>query len=116
MERSKIRDTDNTRTFFLARFFIEYLLVLKQKHADAKGKGIANGHSEDVPLGLVAEMAELDSVRFLFGRMRLTMDGRVRRCQIPSQLLTGLKPPAWTELQACLDCFTQVVRFLETSS
>ncbi len=77
MERSKIRDSDNTRTFYLAKFFIDYLLLLTQKDADVKEKGPANGHADGLSLGLVAEMAELDSVRFVFGRMRLTMDDRV---------------------------------------
>ena len=77
MERSKIRDTDNTRTFYLTRFFIEYLLLLRQKRAESKGKEVANGHSDSLELGRVAEMVDLDSVRFLFGRMRLTMEDRV---------------------------------------
>ena len=80
MERSKIRDTDNTRTFYLAKFFIEYLLAFQQREAEANDKGTTNGRTDFFTLGLVAEMAELDSVRFVFGRMRLTMDDRVRRC------------------------------------
>lgn len=93
MERSKIRDTDNTRTFYLARFFIEYLLVLRQKRAESKGKDVANGDSDVPALGLVAEMAELDSVRFLFGRMRLTMDDRVRAFHDLGRRLTLFSHP-----------------------
>jgi hypothetical protein len=89
MERSKIRDTDNTRTFYLARFFIEYLL--QHREADTKQKGVDKGESEALALGLVAEMAELDSVRFVFGRMRLTMDDRVRLC--PTRTATLMSDP-----------------------
>ncbi|WWD21366.1 hypothetical protein CI109_105851 [Kwoniella shandongensis] len=92
MERTKIRPSDNTRTFYLARFFIEYLLLLRNKE-DVKGE-----KTHELSLGLVAEMAEIDTVRFLFSRMRFTMDD---------------KPPAWTELQACLDCFTQILLLID---
>jgi replication fork protection complex subunit Tof1/Swi1 len=86
MERSKIRDTDNLRTFYLARFFIEFLLLVRQKAADSKEKekqnGHANGHGElaandELALGLVADLAEMDSVRWVFARLRLTMEDRV---------------------------------------
>ncbi|WVW79467.1 hypothetical protein I302_101436 [Kwoniella bestiolae CBS 10118] len=92
MERSKIRPTDNVRTFYLTRFFIEYLLVLRHKEEE-KGK-----KEYELSLGLVAEMAEMDSVRWLFSRMKSSMDD---------------KPPAWTELQASLDCFTQILLLLD---
>ncbi|KAK8843979.1 hypothetical protein IAR55_006771 [Kwoniella newhampshirensis] len=93
MERSKIRPSDNIRTFYLARFFIEYLLLLRQKD-DVKGE-----KTPELGLDLVAEMAEIDTVRWLFSRMRFTMDD---------------KPPSWTELQACLDCFTQILLLIDS--
>ncbi|WVQ93115.1 hypothetical protein IAU59_000179 [Kwoniella sp. CBS 9459] len=92
MERSKIRPTDNLRTFFLSRFFIEYLLVLHEK-------GVVQGVKEhELSLGLVAEMVEMDNIRWLFYRLKSAMDD---------------KPPAWTELQASLDCFTQILLLLD---
>ena len=88
MERSKIRETDNTRTFFLARFFIEYLLLLRQKDPESTDTTPTDrSRAGGLQLALVAEMAELESVRFLFGRMRLTMDGRVS-----SQREVGTQP------------------------
>ncbi|ORY33101.1 timeless protein-domain-containing protein [Naematelia encephala] len=106
MERSKIRPTDNIRTFYLARFFIEYLLILRQKEEAAKiakQEQVINGDDAraDLPLGLVAEMAELDSVRWVFMRMKYSMDD---------------KPPSWTELQASLDCFTQILLLIDAMS
>jgi replication fork protection complex subunit Tof1/Swi1 len=95
MERSKIRDTDNVRTFFLARFFIEYLLVLRQKEADKRekekaardpGEGQVDRNKQfqqdELPLGLVVEMAEMDSVRWVFSRLRITMDERVSATEV----------------------------------
>jgi replication fork protection complex subunit Tof1/Swi1 len=75
MERSKVRPTDNVRTFYLARFFIEYLLILREKAAAQNGSANGNGKQKDgISLGLVGEMAELDSVRWVVMRMKSTMD------------------------------------------
>ena len=78
MERSKVRDTDNVRCFYLARFFIEYLLILRQKEIsksnDPQGQV---GQEAGLSLGLVAEMAEMDSVRWVVMRMKFTMDTKV---------------------------------------
>jgi hypothetical protein len=35
MSRSKIRETDNLRTLYLTRFFVEYFLLLRSKAKDA---------------------------------------------------------------------------------
>ena len=78
MERSKIRPSDNTRTFYLARFFIEYLLTLRRKHAATTEKGEKATYPPELALGLVEEMAEMESVRWVVMRMRVTMDDRVR--------------------------------------
>ncbi|KAL7421130.1 Topoisomerase 1-associated factor 1 [Cryptotrichosporon argae] len=96
MERAKVRPKDSVRALFVARFCIEYLLVLRAKAAKA-GKDA----NEDLALGLVAEMAEVDSVRWVVLRMKLTMDD---------------KPPAWTELQASIDCFTQILLLIDAMS
>ncbi|EIW66064.1 hypothetical protein TREMEDRAFT_65909 [Tremella mesenterica DSM 1558] len=110
MERSKIRPADNTRTLSLSRFFVEYLLLVRQKEIDKKAtqqtkNGVngdeRNGEGNEWSLGLVGEMAELDSVRWVVGRMKITMDE---------------KPPALTELQACLDCFTQILLLIDAMS
>jgi replication fork protection complex subunit Tof1/Swi1 len=90
MERSKIRPSDNIRTFYLARFFMEFLLRLRRMDAEAAAKRKEAGVSDDgasrrmMPLGLVGEMAEMDSVRWVVMRMKFSMDERVclrSRCQ-----------------------------------
>ena len=91
MERSKIRPSDNIRTFYLSRFFMEYLLLLRQKEADAKKEKAKKNSNDSAPisinnpeekpteliLGLVGEMAEMDSVRWVVTRLKVSMDERV---------------------------------------
>lgn len=75
MERSKVRPTDNLRCFSLARFFIEYFLLLRSKSA-AKHSGEVP-EEEGLELGLVGEMAEIESVKWVVMRMKYTMDDKV---------------------------------------
>jgi replication fork protection complex subunit Tof1/Swi1 len=85
MERSKIRPSDNIRTFYLARFFMEYLLRSRRQESEAAVKRKEKGIVDDpevvakrmMPLGLVGEMAEMDSVRWVVMRMKFSMDERV---------------------------------------
>jgi replication fork protection complex subunit Tof1/Swi1 len=85
MERTKIRPSDNIRTFYLARFFMEYLLRTRRQESEAaterKEKGIVDdpetAAKRMMPLGLVGEMAEMDSVRWVVMRMKFSMDERV---------------------------------------
>lgn len=103
MERSKVRPADSLRTLFVARFAVQYILVLRTKaltvaEKDAKHKQ-DNGEQtvmakvdSDLPLGLVAAMTELDAVRWVASRMKTSMDDK-----------------AWTELQASIDCFSHIV-------
>ncbi|KIY30807.1 topoisomerase 1-associated factor 1 [Cryptococcus gattii E566] len=97
MERTKIRPSDNIRVFYLSSFFIEYLLLLRHKLVE---KGDSR-RLEELPLGLVAQIAEMDSVKWLFARLRICWDD---------------KPKAWTELQACIDCFTQILLLIDDMS
>ena len=92
MELSKVRDTDSLRTFYLSRFFVDYLLVLRDKAvavaaskaSRSAGTGAVNGDTAEtakidasLSFGLVAEMAEIDTVRWVVGRMKPTMDEKV---------------------------------------
>ncbi|OXG18463.1 topoisomerase 1-associated factor 1, partial [Cryptococcus neoformans Tu259-1] len=97
MERTKIRPSDNIRVFYLSSFFIEYLLLLRHKLLEKGG----SRRLEELPLGLVAQIAEMDSVKWLFARLRICWDD---------------KPKAWTELQACIECFTQILLLIDDMS
>lgn len=105
MERSKVRPTDNIRTLFVSSVFIEYLLILRQKALTKAEEAAKDATPEDkkeikikldqdIPLGLAVEMIDITSLKWITARMRISMEE---------------KPPAWTELQAAIDCFTQVV-------
>lgn len=116
MERSKVRPSDNIRTFYLAAFFMDYLLALRRKELDAARKRKEKGMADEegtrlMPLGLVGEMAEMDSVRWVVMRMKFSMEERVGQDVACLALVADrVQPPAWTELQASIDCFTQIVR------
>lgn len=80
MERSKIRDTDNTRTFYLSRFFMEYLMLVRDKQAKERETGKGKGRAEEddeMLLGYAIVMAEMDSVKWVFSRLRTTMEETV---------------------------------------
>jgi replication fork protection complex subunit Tof1/Swi1 len=80
MERSKIRPTDNLRCLFLARFFMEYFLLLRTKAAAGNDGKVS--HEDDLALGLVGEIAEMESVRWVVMRMKYTMDDKVSRAVV----------------------------------
>ncbi len=116
MERSKVRPSDNIRTLFVSSTLVEYLLILRgkaQTRLEASAKKERSSRAErssqqkaeerkeikakvdaEVPLGWAAEMVDLDALKWVTARMRIAFDD---------------SPPAWTELQASIDCFTQIV-------
>lgn len=112
MERSKVRPADTIRALFVAAYSMEYLILLRKKalpKAEAEAlKAVKDGNppaevepasvkvDRELPLGWTIEMANLDSVRWVVSRMKISMDN---------------KPVAWTELQASIDCFTYIVSF-----
>ncbi|KAL7415832.1 timeless protein-domain-containing protein [Mrakia frigida] len=104
MERPKIRETDNVRALFLCTFFIEFFLLSRSRvtaaaASDVKGKGREGVDISKVwDFGYVAEFAEIDAVKWVVGRMRLVMDD---------------KPIGWTELQAGINCFTQILLLID---
>lgn len=103
MERSKIRPADSIRALFVSSFCMEYLVIRrrdlkadldKKKDTQAEGPSTAAMVDDRLPLGMCAVMIELDSVRFVASRMKTAMDD---------------KPPSWTELEASIICFTEIV-------
>ena len=63
---------------------------------------------------LVAEVLDEWPVRWVATRMKMTLENTVSYEGSDSWLT--LKPPGWTELQASLDCFTQLVRDLHRTN
>lgn len=68
---------------------MEYLLRTRRQETEAATKRKEKGIVEDpevlakrmMPLGLVGEMAEMDSVRWVVMRMKFSMDERVCFCE-----------------------------------
>jgi replication fork protection complex subunit Tof1/Swi1 len=69
---------------------MEYLLRTRRQESEAATKRKEKGIVDDpetvakrmMPLGLVGEMAEMDSVRWVVMRMKFSMDERVRILEI----------------------------------
>lgn len=113
LERDGVRPTDNVRALFVLSVMVEYLLILRRQTLSrleelAKRKGgsqdsleIQQKLDEELPLGWAAEAVDPDALRWITARMRMAMED---------------KPPAWTELQAAINSFTQVVSLLEVVS
>ncbi len=92
MERLKVKESDTIRYLFLARFFLEFFLLVYQGE---RKRGVdptsEDGHDFDV----VAELVEPTAIAFVTTKMKQALEE---------------KPPVWIELHAGVDCFTQIVR------
>ena len=74
---------------------MEYLLALRKKAFD--GKNMADV-DRDLPLMLVGEATEFGAIKWVVARIRMSMEN---------------KPVSWNELQAAIDCFTQILLILD---
>ncbi|CAK9781717.1 hypothetical protein CC85DRAFT_324759 [Cutaneotrichosporon oleaginosum] len=121
MERSKVRPSDSIRTLFVSSTLVEYLIILRRKAQsrleesarrgrDPKAKRSSQEKAQkqqeikeevdaEAPLGWAAEMVDIDSLKWVTARMRIAFEDK-----------------AWTELQASVDCFTQILLVLESMS
>lgn len=104
MERSKVRPADTGRALFVSRFLMEYLLILRKKalaRATADVESLPGGAEPpmvtvdaELPLTLAAQMVDMMTVRWVSARMKMAIDET---------------PISWNELQASINCFTQIV-------
>ena len=91
MERLKVKESDTIRYLFLARFFLEFfLLVYQVERKRGVDPASEDGHDFDV----VAELVEPTAIAFVTSKIKAALDE---------------KPPMWIELHAGVDCFTQIV-------
>ncbi|KZW03785.1 timeless-domain-containing protein [Exidia glandulosa HHB12029] len=97
-ERAKVMEKDNLRLLFVAKWFMEYFLALnaKEKAALPKGK-----HAERWTFDLVADIVERPWIAWMLKRMRGALEE---------------KPKQWTELQAGLECVTQLLLLVQAMS
>ncbi|KAH9983375.1 timeless protein-domain-containing protein, partial [Russula compacta] len=96
-ERPKITEKDHLRLLFVTKWFLEYFLAVRAwEKSENGGPGAPGGGPW--PFGLVGEVIERGWIVWVLKRM----NGAVEE-----------KPKLWTELQAGIECLTQLLALLE---
>ncbi|THU97519.1 timeless-domain-containing protein, partial [Dendrothele bispora CBS 962.96] len=97
-ERAKVTEKDNLRLLFLTKWFLEFFLSLRS----AEQGDISASPPKDKNrwnFNLIAEVVEREWIIWVLKRMREAGDE---------------KPKAWTELQAGIECLTQLLLLIDT--
>ncbi|KAH9046637.1 timeless-domain-containing protein [Lactarius hengduanensis] len=92
-ERPKITEKDHLRLLFVTKWFLEYFLAVR-----AQEKEVGAPASEPWAFGLVGEVIERGWIVWVLKRMNGAVED---------------KPKLWTELQAGIECLTQLLALLE---
>ncbi|KAI9438072.1 timeless-domain-containing protein [Lactarius indigo] len=92
-ERPKITEKDHLRLLFVTKWFLEYFLAVR-----AQEKEVGASASEPWAFGLVGEVIERGWIVWVLKRMNSAVED---------------KPKLWTELQAGIECLTQLLALLE---
>ncbi|KAI0033017.1 timeless protein-domain-containing protein, partial [Vararia minispora EC-137] len=90
-ERPKIAEKDHVRLLFVAKWFLEFFLALRTKQTQV---GIENLWD----FGLVSTVVERSWIIWVLKRMNGAQEE---------------KPKAWTELQAAIECLTQLLALID---
>lgn len=75
MERLKVKASDTVRFLFLARFFLEFFLLV---YRDEQARGVDPQSDEGHDFDLIAEMTEPQSIAFVTSRMKFALEEKVR--------------------------------------
>ncbi|EKM57133.1 uncharacterized protein PHACADRAFT_142335 [Phanerochaete carnosa HHB-10118-sp] len=89
-ERPKITEKDHLRLLYITKWFLEFLLCLR-----------STDKSRTWSFGLIAEVTERNWIVWVLRRMREAVNE---------------KPKLWTELQAGVECLTQLVLLIDAMS
>ncbi|KAH8980680.1 timeless-domain-containing protein [Lactarius akahatsu] len=92
-ERPKITEKDHLRLLFVTKWFLEYFLAVRAQEKEVGAPG-----SEPWEFGLVGEVIERGWIVWVLKRMNGAVED---------------KPKLWTELQAGIECLTQLLALLE---
>ncbi|KAL1742157.1 timeless protein-domain-containing protein [Schizophyllum fasciatum] len=95
MERPKITEKDNLLLLYVAKWFIEFFLLSRAKE---KANTSAKAGDERWNFRLIAEITERDWIVWVLKRMRQAAED---------------KPKQWTELQAGIECLTQLLLVID---
>lgn len=93
-ERPKITEKDHLRLLYTTKWLLEFFLLSRSRENAADGP-------RKWSLGLVAEVTDRSWIVWVLRRMRGAMDE---------------KPKMWTELQAGIECLTQLLLLIDTMS
>ncbi|KAI0293651.1 timeless protein-domain-containing protein [Multifurca ochricompacta] len=90
-ERPKITEKDNLRLLFVTKWFLEYFIAVRAQEKSVDGSNLW-------AFGLVGEVIERGWIVWVLKRMNGAVEA---------------KPKLWTELQAGIECLTQLLVLLE---
>ncbi|KAG1808071.1 timeless protein-domain-containing protein [Suillus variegatus] len=93
-ERPKIKEKDHLRLLYVTKWYLEFFLTSRSNEKAAEGQRKWN-------LGLVAEVTDRGWIIWVLKRMRQAMDE---------------KPKMWNELQAGIECLTQLLLLIDVMS
>jgi replication fork protection complex subunit Tof1/Swi1 len=107
-ERPKITEKDNLRLLFVTKWFLEYFLAVRTQEKSV-------GVSEQWAFGLVGEVIERSWIVWVLKRMSGAVEEKVGENLLPRwrHILITVQPKSWTELQAGIECLTQLLALLE---
>ncbi|OCB87291.1 timeless-domain-containing protein [Sanghuangporus baumii] len=94
-ERPKITEKDHLRLLFLTRWFLEFFLTVRNSQIEQSKK---DGTHISWGFDLVSEVIERSWIIWILRRMRESMES---------------KPKLWTELQAGIECLTQLLALID---
>ncbi|KAG2128288.1 timeless protein-domain-containing protein [Suillus clintonianus] len=93
-ERPKIKEKDHLRLLYVTKWFLEFFLISRSNEKAVEGQRKWN-------LGLVAEVTDRGWIIWVLKRMRQAMEE---------------KPKMWNELQAGIECLTQLLLLIDIMS
>jgi hypothetical protein len=114
-ERPKITEKDNLRLLFITKWFLEYFLAVRTQEKGA-------GASEPWAFGLVGEVIKRSWLVRVLKRMNGAVEEKVREetlCHsnvIFIHASSTIQPKLWTELQAGIECLTQLLALVGAMS
>ncbi|RXW22765.1 hypothetical protein EST38_g3081 [Candolleomyces aberdarensis] len=98
-ERAKVTEKDNLRLLYVTKWFLEFFLTMRSKESSSStASGAAKAKETKWDFGLIAEITERVWIVWVLKRMREAMEE---------------KPKLWTELQAGIECLTQLLLLID---
>lgn len=97
LERAKIVEKDHIRLLFITKWFLDFFLTMREKEKEK----VSPDTTLKWDFGLIAAATEREWIVWVLKRMRGAVED---------------KPKSWTELQAGVECLTQLLLLIDTMS